>query len=78
MKEEEEADNRNEIESSLRAHTIDETKPQLRTGIHTNQNKAKLNKTKHRVRTVHLQFSEHNTLAWKHSQYFLRQCDFLQ
>ena len=30
------------------------------------------------LQKVHLQFSEQTMPAWKHSQYFLRQPDFLQ
>lgn len=30
------------------------------------------------LQSIHLQFSEHSILAWKHSQYFLRHPDFLQ
>lgn len=30
------------------------------------------------LQSMHLQFSEQRTLAWKHSQYFLRHPDFLQ
>ena len=30
------------------------------------------------LQSIHLQFSEHSILAWKHSQYFWRHPDFLQ